>query len=155
MTLASITQGQGRPLVLLHGWGMNAGVWLPLLPRLEAHWRVTMIELPGHGESHLIEGDIHDWAGAVLDTAPSNAIWLGWSLGAMVALALARRAGVSPFGAAGSPAAQRDVRTGDIITAVNRSRIRTVQELATIAENNRILFLLVQRGERSLMLQIR
>ena len=92
MTLASITQGQGRPLVLLHGWGMNAGVWLPLLPRLEAHWRVTMIELPGHGESHLIEGDIHDWAGAVLDTAPSNAIWLGWSLGAMVTLAAAAAA---------------------------------------------------------------
>ncbi len=55
----------------------------------------------------------------------------------------------------GSPAAQRGLRSGDIITAVNRSRVRNVQDLATIAENNRILFLLVQRGERSLMLQIR
>jgi serine protease Do/serine protease DegQ len=57
--------------------------------------------------------------------------------------------------APGSPAAQRGLRAGDIITAVNRSRIRNVEDLATIAENNRILFLLVQRGERSLMLQIR
>ncbi len=57
--------------------------------------------------------------------------------------------------AQGSPAAQRGLRSGDIITAVNRSRIRNVQDLAAIAENNRILFLLVQRGERSLMLQIR
>jgi serine protease Do/serine protease DegQ len=55
----------------------------------------------------------------------------------------------------GSPAAQRGLRAGDVITAVNRSRVRNVQDLATIAENNRILFLLVQRGERSLMLQIR
>jgi S1-C subfamily serine protease len=55
----------------------------------------------------------------------------------------------------GSPAAQRGLRAGDIITAVNRSRVRNVQDLATIAENNRILFLLVQRGDRSLMLQIR
>ncbi len=55
----------------------------------------------------------------------------------------------------GSPAAQRGLRAGDVITAVNRARIRNVQDLATIAENNRILFLLVQRGDRSLMLQIR
>ena len=55
----------------------------------------------------------------------------------------------------GSPAAQRGLRPGDIITAVNRSRVRNLQDLAAIAENNRILFLLVQRGDRSLMLQIR
>ena len=55
----------------------------------------------------------------------------------------------------GSPAAQRGLRAGDIITAVNRNAIRSLQDLATIAENNRILFLLVQRGDRSLMLQIR
>ncbi len=55
----------------------------------------------------------------------------------------------------GSPAAQRGLRAGDVITAVNRARIRNVQDLATIAQSNRILFLLVQRGDRSLMLQIR
>ncbi len=57
--------------------------------------------------------------------------------------------------AQGSPAAQRGLHPGDIITAVNRSRVRNLQDLAAIAENNRILFLLVQRGDRSLMLQIR
>jgi serine protease Do/serine protease DegQ len=57
--------------------------------------------------------------------------------------------------ATGSPAAQRGLRPGDIITAVNRNLVRDLQDLDSIAENNRILFLLVQRGERSLMLQIR
>ena len=57
--------------------------------------------------------------------------------------------------AEGSPAAQRGLRPGDLITAVNRSRVRNLQELTAIAEDNRILFLLVQRGDRSLMLQIR
>jgi len=57
--------------------------------------------------------------------------------------------------APGSPAAQRGLRPGDIITAVNRNRVRDLQDLVSIAENNRILFLLVQRGDRSLMLQIR
>ena len=55
----------------------------------------------------------------------------------------------------GSPAAQRGLRPGDIITAVNRNRVGNLQDLAAIAQNNRILFLLVQRGDRSLMLQIR
>ncbi|MBT8101141.1 MAG: DegQ family serine endoprotease, partial [Gammaproteobacteria bacterium] len=52
----------------------------------------------------------------------------------------------------GSPAAQRGLRAGDIITAVNRRPVRDLQQLAEIASANRILFLLVQRGDRALML---
>jgi len=57
--------------------------------------------------------------------------------------------------AEGSPAAQRGLRAGDVITAVNRRVVRNLQDLSAIAQDNRILFLLVQRGDRSLMLQIR
>jgi Do/DeqQ family serine protease len=55
----------------------------------------------------------------------------------------------------GSPAAQRGLRAGDVITAVNRVLVRNLSDLQTVASSNRILFLLVQRGDRSLMLQIR
>ncbi len=55
----------------------------------------------------------------------------------------------------GSPAAQRGLRAGDIITAINRRPVRTLAELNAIAANNPILFLLVQRGDRALMLQVR
>jgi len=55
----------------------------------------------------------------------------------------------------GSPAAQRGLRAGDIITAINRRPIRSLNELNEIASSSRILFLLVQRGDRALMLQIR
>ena len=55
----------------------------------------------------------------------------------------------------GSPAAQRGLRAGDVITAVNRVLVRNLRDLQTVAGNSRILFLLVQRGDRSLMLQIR
>ncbi len=54
-----------------------------------------------------------------------------------------------------SPAYQRGLRKGDIITAANRRPIQTIQELTEIARSNSILFLLVQRGDRALMLQIR
>ncbi|MEM7433017.1 MAG: Do family serine endopeptidase [Pseudomonadota bacterium] len=54
-----------------------------------------------------------------------------------------------------SPAAQRGLRSGDVITAVNRREIRNLEQLGQLAADNRILFLLVQRGERAIMLQIR
>lgn len=54
-----------------------------------------------------------------------------------------------------SPAAQRGLRPGDIIVAANRARVRTLTELEEIAARNQILFLLVRRGDRQLMLQIR
>ncbi len=55
----------------------------------------------------------------------------------------------------GSPAAQRGLRGGDVITAINRRPVRSLNELNEIASSNRILFLLVQRGDRALMLQVR
>ena len=56
---------------------------------------------------------------------------------------------------AGSPAAQRGLRSGDTIIAVNRRSVGDLRELRSVSQGNRILFLLVQRGDRQLMLQIR
>jgi serine protease Do/serine protease DegQ len=55
----------------------------------------------------------------------------------------------------GSPAAQRNLRAGDVILAVNRRPVHSLQQLAEIASSDAILFLSVQRGDRSLLLQIR
>lgn len=84
MKLWKHTSGSGPELVLLHGWGMNAGVWEPLLPDLETRFRVTRIELPGHGESPSLSGGLRAWAEACLAVAPADAFWVGWSLGGTV-----------------------------------------------------------------------
>ena len=54
-----------------------------------------------------------------------------------------------------SVAAQRGLLAGDVITQVNRQPVRTLEDLNEIAANSRILFLLVQRGDRALMFQFR
>ena len=54
-----------------------------------------------------------------------------------------------------SPAAQWGLRGGDVIAQVNRREVRTLEQLTEIAAANSILFLLVQRGDRAIMLQIR
>lgn len=87
MSLYRYQVGRGPELVLVHGWGMNAAVWGPLLPILSEHCRVTVIELPGHGESAVADGaDLGEWARLALAAAPPKAWWLGWSLGAQLAL---------------------------------------------------------------------
>jgi serine protease Do/serine protease DegQ len=56
---------------------------------------------------------------------------------------------------ADSLAAQRGLRAGDIITAANRREVRNLEELAAIAASSTRLFVLVQRDERAILLQIR
>ncbi|MCK4743433.1 MAG: pimeloyl-ACP methyl ester esterase BioH [Sulfuriflexus sp.] len=72
-------------LVLLHGWGAHSGVWQTVLPILQKDFRVTCIDLPGHGNSPaLADNGIDSWAKAVLEVAPEKSTWLGWSLGGLI-----------------------------------------------------------------------
>jgi len=81
-------------LVLLHGWGMNAAVWEGLPTSLTECRRQWRIELPGHGANTF--GPRHDsraaWADACLEAAPERAVWIGWSLGGLIALEAALKA---------------------------------------------------------------
>ncbi len=54
-----------------------------------------------------------------------------------------------------SPAAARGLRPNDIIFAVNRQRVRSVEELQQLAAPSNLLILAVRRGNRDLLLQVR
>ena len=45
------TCGSGPDLVLIHGWAMHGGIFAPLTPLLREHFRVHLVDLPGHGYS--------------------------------------------------------------------------------------------------------
>ena len=91
MKLHTETTGCGPGLVVLHGWGLHSGIWTALLPALTRHFRVTCIDLPGHGYSDAPTAmfGLEDAAEAAAQAAPRGATWLGWSLGGQVALAVA------------------------------------------------------------------
>lgn len=82
---------QAQDLVLLHGWGMSSLVWDGIMPELLENFRVTVIDLPGFGRSPLPGGDYTlDYLGKhVLAVAPKRAVWMGWSLGGLVAMHIA------------------------------------------------------------------
>lgn len=49
-----VDQGQGRPLVLLHGIGMSSRAWAPVLSGLSAHRRVLAFDVAGFGRSPML-----------------------------------------------------------------------------------------------------
>ncbi|MFL4557027.1 pimeloyl-ACP methyl ester esterase BioH [Yersinia kristensenii] len=83
--------GEGdRDLVLLHGWGLNAGVWHCIIDRLASHFRLHLVDLPGYGRSNEFGAmSLSEMAEIVLQQAPKQAIWLGWSMGGLVASQIA------------------------------------------------------------------
>jgi len=81
-------------LVMLHGWGMNSAVWQGLPPLMHGRLAPHPIDLPGHGGAPFDAGRyrLSDWADDCLARAPEQSIWLGWSLGGLVALQAALQA---------------------------------------------------------------
>jgi len=83
--------GQGPDLVLLHGWAMHGGVFEPLVTRLAKHYRLHCVDLPGHGRTIAASQFALDGIADELAARWPRALWLGWSLGGLVALRLALR----------------------------------------------------------------
>jgi pimeloyl-ACP methyl ester carboxylesterase len=84
--------GEGPPLVLVHGLGGTIENWRALAQPLAARHRVLVPDLPGHGRSAPLPEarDLDALAEAVLAVASvesiRGAVWIGHSLGGVVAL---------------------------------------------------------------------
>jgi len=87
MNLFTQTVGEGPDVVLLHGWGMNADVWEGILPVLTKQFRITLLDLPGHGRSldSLADYSLQNLATTIDAVIPENVVLIGWSLGGMIA----------------------------------------------------------------------
>src|SRR5919201_6744673 len=91
------TEGQGPPVLLLHGPPFDHQVWTPAIPYLAGHFRVVAPDLPGYGRSPALDGD--DSPDALLPLAAGLMTSLrmvpgfvaGASFGGGVALGLAAR----------------------------------------------------------------
>jgi pimeloyl-ACP methyl ester carboxylesterase len=97
--------GDGSPsLVLVHGLGGTIENWRALAPPLAERHRVLVPDLPGHGRSDPLPEarDVDAVAEAVLAVADAeecrDAVWVGHSLGGVVAL---RAAALRPEAARG------------------------------------------------------
>ena len=87
--IAFQVEGEGRPLVLLHGLMAHSGFFEPQRA-LAADFRILRIDLRGHGRSPLDGraadiGTLADDVRAICDALDlEGAVGVGWSLGAAV-----------------------------------------------------------------------
>ncbi|MFW5431647.1 MAG: pimeloyl-ACP methyl ester esterase BioH [Methylophilaceae bacterium] len=82
--------GQGKPLVMIHGWGMHSGVWQPLVERLSRNYMLYLVDLPGTGNSRPMDSPhLYNIANEVAEVMPGITDVLGWSLGGLVAQSIA------------------------------------------------------------------
>jgi 3-oxoadipate enol-lactonase len=85
-------------LVLVHGWSLDGEMtYYPLIEALADRYRIIVPDLRNHGKSDWVRGryepsDMADELAGVLDAlGVRNAVVMGYSLGGMVVMELARR----------------------------------------------------------------
>jgi pimeloyl-ACP methyl ester carboxylesterase len=99
VSTAVLEGGDGPPVVLLHGRGGWAGVWVPAMAGLVRAHRVVAPDLPGLGASR-VEGPqppaarVLAWLGELIDrTCPTPPVVVGASLGGSIAARFAAASG--------------------------------------------------------------
>ncbi|TYK66578.1 pimeloyl-ACP methyl ester esterase BioH [Colwellia echini] len=83
------------PVVFLHGWGLNSAVWQPLLTLFannQTNYQFITIDLPGFGNNNDIElkpYSLTNICQQINQIIEQPAIYIGWSLGGLVATEMA------------------------------------------------------------------
>lgn len=94
--LQLLDKSQKITLILLHGWGLNSAVWQPFIENLPDSFtdtfNIVTIDLPGFGVN--VSKEIHPYSLAnicesIAETITHPAVYLGWSLGGLVATEMA------------------------------------------------------------------
>lgn len=98
--IRGIVSGQGTPVVLIHGVGLNADSWGAQINALTSRFKICALDQPGHGQSaplDLPEGrrlrvsDISERMAPVLRSLREPVCLVGHSLGGLIALDIAVR----------------------------------------------------------------
>ncbi|MGG3467022.1 alpha/beta hydrolase [Neobacillus pocheonensis] len=96
-TIAYVDQGEGEPIVLLHGFCGSSRYWEKVIHELSTIYRVIVPDLPGHGQSDPFkyECTIDDFAEklkALMDQLNIQTVTMfGHSLGGYISLAFAEK----------------------------------------------------------------
>jgi len=79
--------GQGKDLVLIHGWGMHSGIWEPIIDRFSNQYTLHLVDIPGMGKSDVINPyDLDHVTEEISKALPPSFDILGWSLGSLIAI---------------------------------------------------------------------
>ncbi|WP_420413871.1 alpha/beta fold hydrolase [Roseibium sp.] len=91
--IASIRQGEGLEVLLIHGVGLRAEAWNAQIDGLCGEFQMVAVDMPGHGESVPLDGPAYlaEFTARIARVLDGPAVIIGHSMGAMIALDLAAR----------------------------------------------------------------
>ncbi|GHG75465.1 pimeloyl-[acyl-carrier protein] methyl ester esterase [Alishewanella longhuensis] len=80
-------------LVLFHGWGLNSGVWQGVKALLPDRCNLITPDLPGFGQNRDFPASyqLAEVVAQLAEQVPDNSYVCGWSLGGLLAIALAKQ----------------------------------------------------------------
>lgn len=83
--------GKGKKnIILLHGWGLNKKIWDNLNIKNDKNFNYHIVDLPGYGNNkNLITKSLEEIENILWKNSPKKSIWLGWSLGGIIATSIA------------------------------------------------------------------
>ena len=91
-TINYTISGNGKPLLLIHGWAMNSGVWGNISKHLSSKYQVIEIDLRGHGKSKHLTGSYNydtfaqDIRNLIKKLNLKDLTLTGWSMGVSIIL---------------------------------------------------------------------
>jgi non-heme chloroperoxidase len=92
-------QGEGQPILLVHGWMCSSKFWKKNVPELANAFRVVTVDLRGHGNSskaltgHIIGQYARDVREVIEHLGLRETVLVGWSLGGPVVLSYCEQYG--------------------------------------------------------------
>jgi 3-oxoadipate enol-lactonase len=95
--IAYTVMGSGPDVVLLHAFPSSHELWLPVAEKIAQRYRVTLLDLRGHGESSVGEGaatmqkDAGDVARVCREAGVATAVFGGISIGGYILFEFWRR----------------------------------------------------------------
>lgn len=91
--IAGWRDGSGPAVLLIHGVGLRAEAWVPMLPHLASQFSITLVDLPGHGQSARLPGrpTLADYTDRVAEVLETPTFVVGHSMGALIAMDMAVR----------------------------------------------------------------
>ncbi len=96
------TVGEGKDVLLLHGWGSSLSAFKGVIALLENNYRVTALDLPGFGKSEMQKEpwSVGDYSNFILEfiekAGLQNPILVGHSYGGRIILKLCGEKKISP-----------------------------------------------------------
>lgn len=85
-------EGKGKPVLLIHGWTMQSGVWDDFVKDFSERYKIITLDLRGHGKSVNMEGPYsftafaRDIVGLIHKLGLEDLTLVGWSMGVSIIL---------------------------------------------------------------------